>query len=412
MMKKCSKISKALSIAALYSILVMPVQHVAAQMDQAVTQGEFAKYLVRALGLEHNLPVGANVLEYIDILEQLNMEPPGGYDPTAPLTKKDMAFIMVRVSGLENKAINKMTSKSLVKKEQATVQELQGDVQFKRGPRSEYAPAEVNDTFFLEDSIKTGKNSWVVLKVGRFGAARIEENTEITIEQLASNGDKTKESVRIYLHQGSMIVNVKSQGNKVNFETRSKTTVAGVMGSSYQHSASKKEEIIRCFEGPISSYLTGSEGNPITDPKSLESRQQLFVDPNDPMNPKYSSFGPDEFKKPAEFANNLAKYLPQAPQGQPAEQTPGESAGSAQTTETDDLSSFEARQQLAQGSDLAFNAAVEALSESGIVIESEGGAATAASAPITQVQLTSFINDLLLSDTFDFFNVDTTPIGQ
>ncbi len=429
-MKKQSILSKLLLMVVVYSLTFMPATNLLAQTDQAVTQGDFAKYLVRALGLEHNLPVGANIKAYVDILEQLHMVPPGGYDPTKPLTKKDMAFIMVRVSGLENKVINRMTGQSLVKKSTAFIKEIEGDVQYKREERSEYGKAEIGDELYAENSIKTGEGSWVVLQIGRYGAARIAESTEITIEELAIKGAEQKDSVRMYLKKGEVLVNVKAEGKPVLFETRTNTTVAGVMGSSYLHSTSETGDTVNCFEGPISTYLLDAAGAPLGEPKALNAREQLFVNPNTPDKPEYRNFEPDTFKNAKDQIKNLATIIPppvvpaQGEQGQPfptqgSEQDEksgklSDTAPNAQTgdlTPEDELSSFKARQELSEGTQLALNAALETLAEEGMPIEPTG-AATAASEPITLVQLTQFIEDLILLPRYYDFNVDATPIGQ
>ena len=430
-MKNQSILSKLLLMVMVYSLAFMPATTLLAQVDQPVTQGDFAKYLVRALGLEHNLPVGANIRAYVDILEQLNMVPPGGYDPTKPLTKKDMAFIMVRVSGLENKVINRMTGQSLVKKSTAFIKEIEGDVQYKREERSEYGQAEIGDELYAENSIKTGEGSWVVLQIGRYGAARIEESTEITIEELAIKGAEQKDSVRMYLKKGDVLVNVKAEGKPVLFETRTNTTVAGVMGSAYMHSTSPTGDTVKCFEGPISTYLINAAGAPLGEPKALKEREQLFVNPSTPEKPEYSNFEPDTFKDAKDRIKNLATIIPppvtpaQGEQGQPfptqgsqQDQKSGELSDNApkgQTgdlTQEDKLSSFKARQELSQGTEVALNAALETLNAEGYPISDTVGAASAASAPITKVQLTQFITDLLLLPDFDRFNIDATPIGQ
>ncbi|MDX9703815.1 MAG: FecR domain-containing protein [Candidatus Auribacterota bacterium] len=409
-MKMQTVISKLVAATLIYGLILAPVATVTAQVaDQPITQADFAKYLVRALGLEHNLPVGANIRAYFDILEQLNMVPPGGYDPQKVLNKQDMAFIMVRVSGLENKVITKMTGQSLVKKQTAVIKELSGNVQFKRDARSDYVTAQVGDELYTDNYIKTAKGSSAVLQIGRYGAAHIGQSTEIVIEELVTKGTQQKDNVRIYLKQGEILVNVKSEGNPVLFETRTNTTVAGVMGSSYLHSLTKKLESVHCFEGPILTYMIDPTGNPVGDQKQMNARECLFVDPNTPGEPKFDKFDPDQFKDALE---QLQKLLALIFKGEPSEPSESAKTDGEPTEQDSQMSTFNARRELSEGSELAFNAAIETLAEQGIPIEDTAGASTAATSPITMVQLTQFINDLLLLPNFDFFNVDVTPIGQ
>ncbi|MEW6534595.1 MAG: FecR family protein [Candidatus Auribacterota bacterium] len=391
------------SLLVIMTLIFTPAAMLFAQADQPVTQGDFAVYIVRALGLEHNLQVGALQRDYIELLERNGIVPPGGFKPDEPLTQKDMAFMMVRATGLENRVLNKMTGQSLVQEEKAVIKLIEGDVKHKRDPQAEYADAVVGDELFISNSIKTGPSSMVELMVGKFSAIQLGENTEITIEELSTRGANAKENVRIFLKQGEMLVNVVPDTNKVNFESHTKTTVAGVMGTVYGMGSTPNQDTTNCLKGTITTFTINGTGAPASDPKPLDEGQQMISDPTGQQDPKYGSISPELWEDMLKRAARLLEYLKNA-----ETQGTGESLG--QKT-GDDMSPFEARQSFAEGSDLALAAALEVLSEEGIEIETTGPAA-AANTTITKTQLTQFINDLLLFETFNEYNVDTTPIGQ
>ncbi len=60
-----------------------------AKEKEAVTQGDFAVYLVRALGIEAELPMGAKQTDYLQILERQGIVPAAGeYDVSKELSKE------------------------------------------------------------------------------------------------------------------------------------------------------------------------------------------------------------------------------------------------------------------------------------------------------------------------------------
>ncbi|MCD6459726.1 FecR domain-containing protein [bacterium] len=425
-------LAKALSLIIITMVLILPLNTLFAQAmaDRPVTQGEFAVYLVRALGLEAQLQLGAHTRDYVQLLEEQGINPPGGFEMNKPLNKKDMAFIMVKATGIENRVINKMSEKSLVKKGKAVIKTIEGDVQFQRGRGTEFAKAQINDELFAEDSLRTGKTSSVELQIGRFGAVFIGENTEITIEQLAQVGQNKKDKVRIFLKQGQLVANVKSETKLVDFETRTKTTVAGVMGTIYLHSSTPAKEIIITGEGTVRTFTTNNAGKPTSEIKPLEAKGMMTADPTGKEKPNYSQATEVQLKNLLETGKKLARLLTKLPPGLGAgklDNTAGE--GNEPVTpadlgiknkSTEGLSdraantsgTYDERQKLARGDDEAYKAAIQALNEAGIPVDDSTGAATAANTLITLTQITQFLEDLLVEPLYFRFNNDVTPIGQ
>ena len=429
-MFKKTFLSKALSLIAITAVLTLPVNTLLAQVmtDRPVTQGEFAVYLVRALGLEAQLELGAHTRDYVQLLEAQGINPPGGFKMDEPLSKKDMAFIMVKATGIENRVINKMQEKSFVKKGKAVIKTIEGDVKFQRGSQAgtEFATAQIGEELFSEDSIRTGKNSSVELQIGRFGAIYIGENTEITIEALSEVEKTKKENVRIFIKQGKLVANVKADTKLVDFETRTTTTVAGVMGTIYGHQAGATDEIL-CGQGTVNTFTIGNAGQPTSEPQPLGENDKMTSGPD---GAQYTKATPEELRDLLAIGKKLGNLLPQLPAalGQGKGQLPGEGEpqgadetglGSAATT-GQDLSdrqanvagTYEERAKLAKGDDEAYKAAVQALNEAGIPVDDSTGAAAAANTLITLTQITQFLEDLLLDPLPERFNNDVTPIGS
>jgi len=370
--------------------------------NQPITQGEFAVYLVRALALERNLPLAPTKNDYVVALEQQGIYPPNGFEPNEPLTKKDMAFLMMKVTRLDNQVINRMTGKGIVKKEKATIKAINGTVEFRRGKKGSFAKAELNDELYLNDSLKTGKGSSAELKIGKFGAAHIGEDTEITMEELATTAQGT-EKVRVFIKQGEMVVKVDNKGQKgaVEFETRSKTTVAGVMGTTYLHFASPKVERVECSESEISVYFLDAEGKPIGEPFVLKPQDIIMPPSSEGGKPDISTMTQQQQEKINKIALDLAKYLLE--KGDFSTQTSGTQGG---------MSTYQARKELAEGTELALAAVLEELAEQGIIIDTAGAATISegAATAVTHAQITDFFENAILFDLFTYYNVDVTPI--
>jgi len=373
--------------------------------NQPITQGEFAVYLVRALALERNLPLAPSERDYVVALEEQGIYPPGGFEPNKPLTKKDMAFLMMKVTGIENQVINRMTGggKGIVKKEKATIVKMTGTVEFQRGKRGSYAKAELNDDLYLNDSLRTGKDSSAELRIGKFGAAHIGENTEITMEELGSSAEG-KEKVRVYIKQGEIIVKVDNKGVKgaVEFETRSETTVAGVMGTTYLHFASPKVERVECSESEIKVYFLDSEGKPVGEPFVLKPQDIISPPAQEGGTPDITTMSQQQQERINKIALELAKYLLET----------GEISAQAGAG-PEGISTYQARQELAEGTELALNAVLDELAEQGVIIESGGAASVSegAATAVTHAQITDFFETGMINQLFSYYNVDVTPIG-
>ena len=70
---------------------------VGSQGNDQVTQAEFVNTLIRALGMENQLPVAATLSDKVQLLERLGYAPLGGWNLEALLTKGDVAVVLGQV---------------------------------------------------------------------------------------------------------------------------------------------------------------------------------------------------------------------------------------------------------------------------------------------------------------------------
>ena len=75
--------------------LAMMVQFgVAFGQKKAMTQGEFAMWLVREVGAEGMLPPAATVLDYFDFLKRNGLEPCDGWEEDEEITVEDLECML------------------------------------------------------------------------------------------------------------------------------------------------------------------------------------------------------------------------------------------------------------------------------------------------------------------------------
>jgi hypothetical protein len=87
------------SIVFLCGVTFLLYSQINAQKDDLLTQAEFVHIIVRALGLQDQLPVAATLSDKIELLELLGYVPPGGWQLERALTKGDVAVVLVQILG-------------------------------------------------------------------------------------------------------------------------------------------------------------------------------------------------------------------------------------------------------------------------------------------------------------------------
>jgi len=75
-------------------LLMCGLQSWTAAQEEGITQGEFAVLLVREIAGERELPVAATVSDYVQFLQDLELEPLGGWSPDEILTTGDLVSLL------------------------------------------------------------------------------------------------------------------------------------------------------------------------------------------------------------------------------------------------------------------------------------------------------------------------------
>lgn len=196
-------------------------------VEQQKTQGDFAVQLCKAMGIE--VPTG----DYIAQLEAKGISPEGGWKANKPISNAEMAGLLAKALGLE-KEVEAKTAKKLEEayRDKATVIRFEGNVNVKTAKEAGWIPAEIGMKLSKADSIKTGPESWIELRVGMVGGIRIKENSEVNLSELSTT-PSGGENIILYMTIGEMLVDVRGIAPGSDFQVHTPTTVAAVRGTIY-----------------------------------------------------------------------------------------------------------------------------------------------------------------------------------
>ncbi|MCK9555472.1 FecR domain-containing protein [bacterium] len=325
--------------------------------EEVMTQGQFARYLVNALALNEQLPAAPSTQDYFRLLESRGVTPPGGFDAEKVLTNKDMVILLERALGLEKEVIKKLTEGGeaipSADKLFAYVVDVQGDVEIRIG-QGQWIPARKGIRLKEGDAIRTGENSWAALGIGKLGAVKVKSDSEIVLQELSFNPDKT-ENVFIYLQRGDMLVNAGDLKEGARFEAATPVSVAAVKGTVYTLSYNGQSMQIQVTDGTVTAYALDSSGNPVGDPVEININEFLNQTGNQPAGGTQSLS-----QAMADAINSEAGNL----------QNMVEAAlGIAIGQLTAGMTPEEAQAAIEQGLDIAIQAAMEALAEIGVQVE-------------------------------------------
>ncbi|MBN2190085.1 MAG: FecR domain-containing protein [Candidatus Aureabacteria bacterium] len=329
----------------------------AVDKEEVMTQGQFARYLVNALALNEQLPASPSTQDYFRLLESRGVTPPGGFDAEKVLTNKDMVILLERALGLEKEVIKKLTEggASAISADElfAYVVEVQGDVEIRIG-QGQWIPARKGIRLKEGDSVRTGEDSWAALGIGKLGAVKVKGNSEIVLQELSFNPDKT-ENVFIYLQRGDMLVNAGELKEGARFEAATPVSVAAVKGTVYTLSYNGQNMQVQVTDGTVTAYALDSSGNPVGDPVEININEYI------------SQTG----SQPAGSAQALSQAMANAINSEAGNlQNMVEAAlGIAIGQLTAGMTPEEAQAAIEQGLEIAIQAAMEALAEIGIQVE-------------------------------------------
>ena len=153
---------------------------------------------------------------------------------------------------------------------------LQGsvEVQFEE---AEWQPAELELDFVPVVDARTGEASWVELRFDDGSILRLQDDTEVTVQELQEFEDGTRRS-RVQLHKGKVWAIVEGDGQPFEIETPG--LVAGVRGTKLRVDAATEGEppLLKTFEGEVAAVIgfetvevaTGEQFDPVAGVEALE----------------------------------------------------------------------------------------------------------------------------------------------
>lgn len=200
---------------------------------QELTRGEFIMQLVESLGLSYRIQEGATVQDYVNVLRQEGLDIPGEYDTSKVITVEERVDLLSQAFSMQQKVREK--SKLLMEsyRNKAVIVKIEGNVMVKPEGETEWIPAKMGMELTGGAYIKTGGGATASLRVGVAGRIVIKENTELLLQTLATQPDKRKEDILLYLAMGEMFVDVREIEKGSKFETYTPTTLAAVRGTTY-----------------------------------------------------------------------------------------------------------------------------------------------------------------------------------
>ncbi|MDD5644134.1 MAG: FecR domain-containing protein [bacterium] len=323
--------------------------------EEVMTQGQFARYLINALALNEQLPDSPSTQDYFRLLESRGIVPPGGFDSGKVLTNKDMVILLERALGLEKEVVKKLTEGEapVADKLFAYIVDIQGDVEIRIG-QGQWLNARKGIKLREGDSIRTGEDSWAALGIGKLGAVKVKSDSEIVLQELNFNPDKT-ENVFIYLQRGDMLVNVPDLKEGARFEAATPVSIAAVKGTVYTLSYNGQNMRIQVADGTVTAYTLDSAGNPVGDPITININEFINQTGNQPVSGTQTLSQAIAGAVNAEAGNLLSMV----------EAALGVVFGQL----TAGMTPEEAQAAIEQGLDIAVQAAMEALAEIGILVE-------------------------------------------
>ena len=97
--KKIAFLGGAIFLLLLISFFIF--SQLTAQDSEQLTQGDLVDILIRALGLEDQLPVAATSVDKAELLKSFGYAPLGGWDLEATLTRGTVAAVLGQILGIE-----------------------------------------------------------------------------------------------------------------------------------------------------------------------------------------------------------------------------------------------------------------------------------------------------------------------
>lgn len=220
-------------IAVICFAFVLSGAGIVSAQEKELTRGEFIMQLVESMGLKSKVSEGATVQDYVTVLRQEGIDIPSEYDTNKIITAEERADLLSKAFAVQQKSREKARGLVESNRNKAVVMKLEGDVKVKPEGEKEWVPAKIGMELTQGAYIKTGAGAEASLRIGVAGRILVKENTELLLQTLATQPDKIKEDITLYLAMGEMFVDVREIEKGSKFETYTPTTVAAVRGTTY-----------------------------------------------------------------------------------------------------------------------------------------------------------------------------------
>jgi len=135
----------------------------------------------------------------------------------------------------------------------ATLVDFEGDVSLQKQGEEIWLPVEKDIPLEQGDRIKTGSDAYVEILIDDGSSLRMEENGEITLEQLSADSVTKKIASEVSLWFGRLLSNIAKFTNKGSrFDVQTPTLVAGVRGTEFiVETTDSKQTDVGVFDGEV-----------------------------------------------------------------------------------------------------------------------------------------------------------------
>jgi hypothetical protein len=237
-----------LSVFFAYSLVHTDIS--AQEEEKPLKQSEFIMHLVKTMHLDSQLPANPKIDEYIKLLETQGITMPGGYKPDEYITTKQMAIMLAPAMGMDKTKFNDIKNEMRqTYKDKATIIDIKGEVQYKQKDIDEWKVAKPGISLVESDTIKTGVDSKLILRVGEFGILTIRPETIMTLYNLAKTPG-------LYIEKGELILDTRviEARRETPYYVITPTTVTAVRGTILRTSIKDSITSQLCLKGKVYIY--------------------------------------------------------------------------------------------------------------------------------------------------------------
>jgi hypothetical protein len=222
----------------------------AEQAEKPLKQSEFIINLVKTMQLESQLPKNPTINDYVKVLESQNITLPGGYKPDENITTKQMAIMLAPIMGMDKTKFNEIKREIREGyKGKAVIIDIKGNVEYKKDDGKEWKTAKTGLSLSEKDTIKTGVDSKLILRVGEFGVVTIKSDTILVLYNLVK-------APSLYIEKGELLLDTRTHEieKKTTYYVITPTTVTAVRGTILRVSIADNVPSQMCIKGIIYVY--------------------------------------------------------------------------------------------------------------------------------------------------------------